>query len=41
MTSFIVVCVFAYGLAKLGKFIKNNPGQSLEAAKWIKGMFGR
>jgi hypothetical protein len=37
----IVLCVMGYGIKRLAGYAKNNPGQSMEVAKWLKQMFGK
>jgi hypothetical protein len=40
-TFFIFVCVVGYGLNKAAQFVKTNPTQSMEAAQWLKRLFGK
>jgi hypothetical protein len=40
-TTFVILCVMAYGIKRLAICAKNNPGQSMEAARWLKQRFGR
>jgi hypothetical protein len=37
----LVLCVMGFGLKRLAGYAKNNPGQSIEAARWIKQRLGR
>jgi len=40
-TTLMVLCVMGYGIKRLASFAKNNPGQSMEAARRLRQMFGR
>ena len=41
MFMFFMLCVIGFGLARLGKLAKDNPSQTMQAASWIKQMFGK
>jgi hypothetical protein len=36
-----MVLVVGYALTKLMLFIKNNPAPSMDAAQWLKRLFGK